>query len=610
MCGVSGGVFVPGDEGASGFLASCLEDHQRRGPDHEGSRTLPVGNWEVRLGHRRLSIVDLSPEGQQPMAAGADALVVSYNGEIYNYVELREELAAQGRRFRSRSDTEVILAAYAVWGRQAFARLNGMFAIALLDRDRRRLLLVRDRFGIKPLYYHETSRRVLFSSTARPIAGVVGREPDLAYLGRGLARRCFEDESESCQYRLVRSVRPGHVYEIGLDAGALRVERTRFYDLAERVSAIAPGLATLDEETARLDLRSRLGDSVSIRLRADVPVGISLSGGLDSSSVAALATAGHPEIVGFTFGRPDRKDTEGPVVRALERHLGLRVEYVWPDATDMAGLYWRCLHEQDSPFSTGSILAQFAVYRAARRAGIPVILGGQGGDEILMGYRKFLLWQARSLWRSGRVGEAMRALAALPGVAWAEREQWRVYGPALLARRRGYQAEVLRLPAGAGSGEAALPDTLAGRQVDEVLRGGLPTLLRYEDRNSMANSIESRLPFMDYRLVEWAIALPPHLKIRHGYGKYLLRKAMAPDLVSGIVEAKFKRGFDVGISSWVAAGLGAAIREELRRLWPVLRPFVAADAQVDRDFDDRSLGGSATRFAEATAAIWIGRQVA
>lgn len=610
MCGIGGGVAKWEDAALERFSFACLEANSRRGPDFQAERPFRVGDWQARLAHNRLTILDLTPNGNQPMAGAGGALQISYNGEIYNYVELRAELEREGVQFRSTSDTEVLLAAYARWGVGAFERCNGMFAIALLDIPTHRLLLIRDRFGVKPLCYHLSPTRLLFASTPRVIGDVVGRSPDPVYLGRGVRFGLFDDDSSRTQYAQVRAVRPGTFLSIQLGSSALAGEEHDYYRLADRVSALIPVVANLDRPAAVAECRSRLDDAVAIRLRADVPVALSISGGVDSGTIAALAGARHPEIAGFTYGHPDRADTEGPVVARTAAMAGIGIEYVMPTTTEMIRLFWDCLEAQDAPFTTGAIVAQYAVFRAVRRAGVKVLLGGQGGDEVFMGYRKYLAWR----WLDDMRRRSPALLGSGWGLAralWAERGQRRVYVRAARRLRRGGVSDsLLRFPVPDRSPyESAEEFGLRGRQIADMSSGGLPSLLRYEDRSSMGNSIESRLPFLDYRLAEWAIAAPVRTKLHGGYGKWMLRQVARDRVPAEVLDARSKRGFDVRIDEWIAGGLGAEIRAELARHWDALEEYLIPGTRRDEAFADRALVAAPSRFADAVAALWLGRCV-
>jgi len=609
MCGIGGAIGRREDTTTAGFVAACLDLNARRGPDHREARALDSQDWRIHLAHNRLTILDLSPAGHQPMAGDRGSLWITYNGEIYNHRELRTELTRLGHSFTSTSDTEVLLTAYLAWGIECLPRLNGMFAFGLLDLHGRRLLLVRDRLGVKPLHYHIAPGRLLFGSTATPLAQVVGREPDTGFLARSARFGLFDDSSARSQFRHISALRPGHALIVPLDASNLQGTQVEYYSLESRVRALVPVLADLRAEDALEQCRALLVDAVNLRLTADVPVAVSLSGGLDSATLSALATESHPGLVGFTFGHPDRSETEGPMAARIAAGIGMRIEYVWPATTAMPQSFWDCLQAQDAPFLNGSTVAQYALFQAVRAAGVKVLLGGQGGDETFMGYRKYLAWRFLAAVRSRRPLEAVRSASGLALAMWAQRAQWRTYQQA--GRRHlggGAQDSLLAIREEPGAPFGPLPGLgLHGRQIADTTTGGLPTLLRYEDRNSMENSVESRLPFLDYRLAEWAIAIPTSLKLRNGYGKWLLRQVAPERLPSELVTARAKRGFDVASGDWISLGLGAQIRGELQRTWRRAKEYFTPGITLERQFSDTALSQAPRRFADAVAALWIGR---
>lgn len=609
MCGIGGAISRRGDTSLAGFAQSCLELQSRRGPDHREERMLQSQDWQIQLSHNRLTILDLSSAGHQPMARNQGTVWITYNGEIYNHRELRTELGRLGYVFASTSDTEVLLAAYLAWGIECLPRLNGMFAFGLLDLANQQLVLARDRLGVKPLHYHLSPQRLLFASTATPLTQVISREPDPGFLARSARYGLFDDDSAGTQFRQISAVRPGRALRVSLADSVLHEQEIQYYSLEHRVRALVPVLADLKSEEALSKCREWLADAVTLRLAADVSVAVSLSGGLDSATLSALATEHHPGLVGFTFGHPEQPETEGSMARSVATRLGMRIEYVWPAAKEMPRLFWECLEAQDAPFLGASTVAQFALFQAVRAAGVKVLLGGQGGDETFMGYRKYLAWRLIAALRARRPVEAVRSASGLGLALWAQREQWRTYREA--ARRhvgRGAGDSLLVIPEEPASPFRANHGLgLHGRQIADITTGGLPTLLRYEDRNSMGNSVESRLPFLDYRLAEWAIALPTGLKLRNGYGKWLLRQVARDRLPSELVTARAKRGFDVSNAAWISLGLGAQVRGELKHTWRHAKEYFVPGTTPDRHFSDAALTNAPRRFADAIAALWIGR---
>jgi asparagine synthase (glutamine-hydrolysing) len=609
MCGIGGGIGRPGDGIVGAVSSACLAAHARRGPDHQRGEVIAVGGWQAHLTHNRLTVVDLSSGGHQPMRRDPGGQWLCYNGEIYNYVELRRELESMGLVFQSASDSEVLLAAWQAWGPDSLDRCNGMFAFAIVDPAKAQVTLVRDRFGVKPLHYVLTPDRLLFSSTPGPLAAAVGGEPDLTYLSRGARYGTWDDDTGRSPFARVRSLPAGHLLSISLGQGPLLGEPRAWYRLADRVRDLVPTLASLTAEDAIAATRQQLDEAVRLRLRADVPVAVSLSGGVDSATVAAMARARHGTLRGFSFGHPDQPGTEGPVIGRLARHLDLEVDWVWPTDAVMAEDFWACLEAQDAPFAGGSVVAQHAVFRAVRRAGVKVLLGGQGGDEAFMGYRKYLVWRWLSAMRSGDVRATVGSGVDLACGLAAQATQWRTY---LAAARRyrpgGAVGSLLALPAAAPtSWKAPEVPGLAAHQVADAVSGGLPTLLRYEDRNSMGNSVESRLPFLDYRLVEWAMAAPVGVKLRAGYGKWVLRQVANGLLPAEVGRTRGKRGFDVRVDRWLAAGLGERIRTRLSEARPRLRAFLPDRLRVERDFSDAALATTSQRMTDAITALWLAR---
>jgi asparagine synthase (glutamine-hydrolysing) len=399
---------------------------------------------------------------------------------------------------------------------------------------------------------------------------------------------------------------------VSIDDSTLRSKEARYYSLEQRVRTLVPVLADSEAEAALNECRARLADAVTLRLAADVPVAVSLSGGLDSSALSAFAAEAHPGLVGFTFGHPERPETEASMAGRVAARLGMRIEYVWPPETAMPRLFWECLEAQDAPFLSGSTVAQYALFQAVRAAGVKVLLGGQGGDETFMGYRKYLAWRLLAALQGRRPIEAVRSASGLGLALWAQREQWRTYR--LAARRhvgRGAGDSLLAIEDEPASPFRALPGLgLHGRQIADLTTGGLPTLLRYEDRNSMGNSVESRLPFLDYRLAEWAISVPTDLKLRNGYGKWLLREVVRDRLPLDLVAARAKRGFDVATATWISLGLGAEVRAELQQTWRHAKEYFVPGTTPDLHFNDAALARAPRRFADAVAALWIGRCLA
>ena len=609
MCGIAGAFGEPGVCEETWLVERVVDSQRARGPDHQAVAAFGGPGCMAVLGHNRLSIIDLSVEASQPMEDGEGQRAIVYNGEIYNYIELRRELEGLGRRFRTQSDTEVILQAFGQWGERAVERFNGMFAFALFERVSGRLVLFRDRFGVKPLYWLERGGRLYFASTCEVLARHFCLPPDLAYLSRGLQFGVYDD-AECAPYHGIRALRPGHCLAAWAVAGRLTWAVRQWYSLEGAVGTRIEGLASTTERAVVAEVESLVSDAVRLRLRSDVPVGISLSGGVDSTTVAAFAAEGGRErsLVGFTLGHPDDRMSEGRQARSLARQLGMHVEYVSPSTEEVVSALPATLRAQGAPFPTLSIVGQYLVYERARRSGVIVLLGGQGGDEAFMGYPKFHLYAVRELLHARKLPEAFMRAAGLIGAAMGQIRKiplyWRLRHRQ--TRERGL-GTLLRLPPASSADLGYSPvEPLWLRQARDVTSSSLPTLLRYEDRNSMGNSIESRLPFMDYRIVEYGLAIPTAFKLRGGRGKWALREVARGRIPERIRTSRYKRGFDASQqNAWIDGGLGRFVREQLRGYEALVRPWLWEGADIDRDFSDDALKNRFLSFNEAMTLLWL-----
>ena len=611
MCGIAGAVSLRADRDIHGLVETIVSSQVTRGPDVQRCETYRDRDWEAVLGHDRLSIIDLRAESDQPMIDQPGDLVVVFNGEIYNFVELRAELEGYGLVFRTRGDTEVILAAYRHWGDAAFDRFLGMFAFAIFDRRQQELVLVRDRFGVKPLFYRTDGDVFAFASTPTVIARWAKQPPDLDYVARGIRYKYYEDDAGTSPYVGVHALEPAHILRVRRKGSTLLLTKHRYYDVLERSRTLAARLSESSGTTLTGELLSLLADATSLRQRSDVPLGISVSGGIDSSAIAAIVSANLSGVVGYSFAHPADRESEGPLVAELAEHTGIEPYWVQVrERHEVEELFWQTLAAQDAPFPHASIMAQFAVFRAARRNGTIVLLGGQGGDEAFMGYRKFMLFYAQSVVRARRARDVPRLLSTvvplLPAVARraslfaAERKRY--------TRVSGGMGSRIRLPAtdsGASMGMAG-DASLLERQALDVTRYSLPTLLRYEDRNSMGNSVESRLPFLDQRVMEFGLALDARHKLGNGYGKHILRTALAGMIPDSIRLNRDKRGFDVNQGAWIRNGLGALLRRAIHERRAVLADVLPTNQPPEMLFSDDTLVADPQAFKEAVSLIWLG----
>lgn len=535
-----------------------LRAQSHRGPDGTGRLVEMVGDHEVALGHGRLAILDLSPAGAQPMLSHSRGHAIIFNGEIYNYREVGKELEDAGVVFHTRSDTEVLLEALAFWGEDALPRLNGMWAFAWLQRDRRRITLARDRFGVKPLYHHTAGERFFFASEIKSIlAGTSSRFNVNPHAVGLFLRQSLLDTRETTFFEGISAVPAGEVMHIDLAADRLAHASRRYWSL----SGQKPFDGSIEEIVAKT--RETFVDAVRLRLRSDVPVGVLLSGGVDSSAIAACMKgllAGE-QLHLISAVSDDAKFDETPFIERVTQHLGCNAHQVrlalTPDES------FRLLSEvtraNDEPIGSFSYVAHYLLMQRAREIGVTVLLSGQGADEVLCGYRKYLGFYLEWLVLQGRAVEAARVLANF-SVRGTVLSQFRFndakrYLPALL---RIGEANILgprlrdrdvALPLGLGHGD------VVDRQIADVYQFSVPALVHYEDRMSMAFGREIRLPFLDYRFVSGALPLAPEYKLRDGWTKWILRKAIANDLPAEVCWRKDKQGFVNPQSVWLATSL-------------------------------------------------------
>lgn len=499
-----------------------MVDVQRhRGPDDAGVYMSPCGT--AGLGHTRLSILDLSEAGSQPMKSAAGNLWIAFNGEIYNYRELRTELADYP--FRSATDTEVILAAYSRWGETCLDRLQGMFSFLIWDERERRLFAARDRFGVKPLYYNYSEGTLRLASEIKALhcAGV-SAEPDnsswATYLVRG-----HHDHSNATFWKGVRSVSPGGV----LRWDARDLETDTWYDLATRVPQECN---LISSEDAQAQYRDLMMESVRLRFRSDVPVGINLSGGLDSSALLGIVQAVQgqdSEVQAYTFITGDPQYDELPWVTqmlARTRHPSIVCELTPDRVPELA----RSVQEiEDEPFGGLPTLAYAALFETARREGTIVLLDGQGMDEQWAGYEYYNAPSDRgaTLTIQGAASSPVKPACVLP--------EFRAL------------AEVVEYP-------QPFPDRLRNLQYRDIRYTKIPRAMRFNDRASMRSSVELREPFLDHRLVEMAFSLPAEFKIRDGTHKWLLRRIVTDLMPAAVAEAP-KRPLQTPQREWLRGKL-------------------------------------------------------
>lgn len=565
MCGITGFWRLDGRPAEAELLDRMCRAMRHRGPDDEG-RHLDGG---LALGHLRLSIIDLSPAGHQPMALPDDSLRIVFNGEIYNYVELGRELENLGHVFRTKTDTEVILHAWKAWGPEALRRFRGMWAFALWDTANRRLDLVRDRYGIKPLYWSHRDGCVGFGSEMKALLPLLPeRTPDPVTLASLAIFQLRTDPRATC-LRDIRQVPPGALLTITEADGPREV---RWHD-AEAEVAEAP--KNHDAAT----LRRLLDESVDLHLRSDVPVGACLSGGLDSSSLVALAAPRLPySLHTFSVVYPGTPFDERHFVEAVRARYPSVVHHEsHPDGSDALETLAKIVWHFEEPVWGEASYSWWKVMQLVHDHRIKVVVNGQGADELLAGYPYYYPSYLRQLFATGDWGgfaRELRAEAAHQGLSparmvrslagpvwpsWLRRalrpfgmaKSWdtSALGPALRDAVTGVDGVIARR--GFWNLESHL------RTDFEITR--LPMLLQAEDRFSMAFSIESRVPFIDAPLVAYARTLPADAKLERGVTKLALREAMRDALPPSVADRLDKKGYPTPARDWFRGAQGDAV---------------------------------------------------
>ena len=582
MCGIAGLMSLDGrgvgpDPAAAALTMADTLPH--RGPD--GRTCWGDAEAGIGLGHRRLAIIDLTPTGAQPMHSANGRYVIVYNGEVYNFQELRTELAARGHRFHGTSDTEVMLAACVEWGpEQAVERFVGMFAFALFDRQTRTLRLVRDRLGVKPLYWAVFGGTLLFGSELRALMAHPSFRKDVDREAIAAVLRYSYVPAPATVFREVHKLQPGSMLTV--QPGG-KPSIAAYWRIADVVARRAESHSQ-NEAVERLDVLMR--DAVRRRMIADVPLGAFLSGGTDSSTVLALMQMQSSRPVrSFTIGFEDAAYDESGFARAVARHLGTDHTEVALKPTAALDLVAQVADWFDEPFADSSQLPTYLVSRMTRQH-VTVALSGDGGDELFGGYPKY--WWLDRIWRG--VGPLPRPLrAALGGLTAALPESLLRRAIATIdpARAERVGEKVRRLEAALAartSDEAALALATVGFREDGLVNGASGTLrlqsivnpaqsdvvsrmqahdtatylpddiLTKVDRCSMAVSLEAREPLLDHRLVEFVWSLPPAIRRGDGTPKALLRAVLARYLPPALIDHP-KRGFSVPLAEWLRGPL-------------------------------------------------------
>ena len=610
MCGILGYVGPGADEHAAVVGSLPLIAH--RGPDSQGVER----SGAVSLGMTRLAIIDL-PGGSQPMLSPDEGLCVVFNGEIYNYREIREVLRRRGHRFVTMSDTEVLLHAYEEYGDDLCAHLRGMFAFAIHDRGRERVLLARDRFGKKPLYFRKLGESFWFGSELKVVVAASRRSAPLALSQQAI----YDYLSFGCVPQ------PETIYHDveSLPAGSIAVlERSEVTVTQYWAPELSPR-GDLSVERATLEARRLISEAVKLRLRSDVPLGVFLSGGLDSS-IVALEAAAHvgADLRTFTVSMDDRTLDESAVARRTAAQLGVRHE-VLPLSLDVREAVLAVVDQYDQPFADSSAIPSMGVARLAREH-VKVVLNGDGGDELFGGYRRHIASH-----QLDRVRPLLRGLAPAAGILqdWHPRRRSRAglamrllrganaeFGTRYLTFTQDLLRESDRGAIWRGDSQVQPSERLlvadagdsfmAAQMMSDITVNLASALLVKMDIACMASSVEARSPFMDSEVAQFAFSLPPKFKVRGNSGKWLLRHAYKDDLPREVI-AGSKKGFEVPLSQWMRGPLQALTADS------VLAPDARVLEYLDSDIVVSIFSGSAyqdrntanLRYAILMLELWL-----
>jgi asparagine synthase (glutamine-hydrolysing) len=549
----------PDDEGSVLLEISTAKFEERRGPDtpeelHLADLCSPTEiRADLAMGNRRLSIIDLSPKGHQPIPNEDNTVWVVFNGEVYNYRELGEELVKAGHTFRGDSDTEVVVHGYEEWGINVLlSKMAGMWGFGLWDQKKKQLMLARDRFGIKPLYYYFDKTQLVFASEIKAVRTLVKSEINKNRVAEFLWFKPYR--ANETFFEGINQVMASHFLELDFNTRELNIQR--YWEL----SNIDTSYRNIDPKETTKNFYDLFEKSIRFHMRSDVAVGTCLSGGLDSSSIVCTAQklldnselqekglAGVKKLKTFSSAPQESKISEVPYIEEIVRHSGVEPFYVTPTFDEFFDDFDKVVSLHDEPFQGPSVYMGYRVMKLAKQNGIKVLLDGQGGDECLAGYQKYLLDYLFDLARAHKYFEAIREFVSTADLT-------RPYFTKYIRRRSGISKSAFEKVIKIGL-PANMPFEYPRRNLAEYLRydllaGSIIELLKYEDTNSMIFSIESRVPFLFHPLIEYLFGLPMTAKIRNGWTKFLLREAMRGTLPEKVRLRRSKLGFPAPEKEW------------------------------------------------------------
>lgn len=614
MCGIAGYIDKSNKHKTSKALVKRMTDKMiHRGPDAEGQWT----DEHVALGHRRLSIIDLDAQSNQPMLSHDGKYVITFNGEIYNYIEIKKELSKKGAVFSTNSDTEVIIEAYREYGVDCINQFNGMWAFALYDIEEQKIVISRDRFGIKPVYTVDNDEVFIFASEIKAIIAAFPEEniPNETCIYRYLSSSVNEDTDEMCFYKNVKVFPPAH-YMI-YDLKEHTKEYVRYWNVDEQLFFDK----WIKGKNPVKTFKKLFESAVGLRLRADVEVGACLSGGLDSSAIVGCASKKYgKQMHTFSSTYTDKECNEEPYIRKVNEKWNTIPHYIKPD--DYENNFTKYIEDltyhHDQPSNGASLYSQYMVMKGVQ-GNVKVVLDGQGADELFAGYIPYYSYYISDLMSKNTFWSKCKAIKMLTVV----KKEWPdIIGAvstdtivSLVGLKNSFlfqnedKIKDLKVKRSAQlftnefvdkvhdkpqEKEIQCSSRLNTRLCNDVLNKSIPSLLHNEDGNSMTFSIESRVPFLDYRIVEFAIALDGKYKIRNQWTKWIIRKACKEYLPAEVARRKNKMGFPAPFARWLREG---SSKEEIakviyefgnRNIVPkeTIDQFYKAHVNMEADFSD------------------------
>lgn len=564
MCGITGIINLDKKSVDRSLIKQLNDLITYRGPDDEGFYF--DDNNGIGFGHRRLSILDLSSLGHQPMSTDDEKIWITYNGEVYNYIEIGEELSAKGYTFKSKTDTEVILKAYQEWGYNCVEKFNGMWAFAIWDSNSKKLFCSRDRFGIKPFYYFKNNNVFIFASEIKQIL----LHPEYKFSVNKVA--VYEylsfwkfNHTNETFYENIYQLNGSNSLILDLSSDQNNIKIQEYWDIDLEKDKL-----NLSEKEYSEKFYEKFYESIKFRLRSDVPVASCLSGGLDSSSIVCMVNKQLQELPDappqetYSSCHKDKRFDETEYVKAIEEKVNVKPNHVFPDAQTFVEELRDLIWHMDGPTVNGSIFSQRSIFKAAHKNNIKVMLDGQGGDEVLAGYHCYFAPYLLELLKEFKIIKFIKELYYLrkhhdhrAGFLFKNMKNmvtnlFTVDKNKFTWLKKDFQALALNSSKLTHYNFVSYTSDRLKNELYKLIRfTNMPALLHYEDRNSMAFSIESRVPFLDYKLVEYSFAIPNNQKIDKGTTKVILRSAFKSLLPEKILNRQDKMGFESPDVTWI-----------------------------------------------------------